>query len=261
MKNQYLDKKQNKRVRRIIILSIFIILFLTGLVGLSGQFFNYVGRPLWISSNFITKNIDNLGFLIKSKKSLFEENQKLRAQNLELELSHIDYQILETENFELKEIINRLPPTGNFILANILSKNNQSFYNTFIVDVGLLDEVEEGDLIYANGHIPIAKIEKVYKNSSSATLFSNPNQITEAFLDELNISLSLVGRGGGNFEAIVPVELSVLNEAKVYLPGNNSSVLATVDEIISEPADPHKKIILSSPINIQDLKWVEVRRN
>jgi len=102
MKNQYLDKKQNKRVRRIIILSIFIILFLTGLVGLSGQFFNYVGRPLWISSNFITKNINNLGFLIKSKKSLFEENQKLRAQNLELELSHIDYQILETENFELK---------------------------------------------------------------------------------------------------------------------------------------------------------------
>jgi hypothetical protein len=37
--------------------------------------------------------------------------------------------------------------------------------------------------------------------------------------------------------------------------------LATVDEIISEPADPHKKIILSSPVNIQDLKWVEVRRD
>lgn len=261
MKNQYLNKRQNRNSKKIIILSIFIILFLTGIVGLSGQFFNHIGRPLWLSSNFITKGVSNITFLIKSKKNLFRENQKLRSLNLELELSQIDYQILETENFELKEIINRLPKQGDYVLANILSKDNKSFYNTFVIDLGLEEGIKEGNLVYANGYIPIARVEKIYEKTSLAVLFSNPKQITEAFFDELNISVSLVGRGGGNFEAIVPVDLSILNGTKVYLPGNNSSILAIVNETISDPADPHKKIILSSPVNIQDLKWVEVKRD
>ncbi len=261
MKNQYLNKRQNRNSKKIIILSIFIILFLVGIVGLSGQFFNHLGRPIWISSNFITKGINNLTFLVKSKKNLFKENQRLSSENLELKLSQVDYQILEKENFELKEIINRLPEQGDYILANILSKDNKSFYNTFVIDLGLKDSVKEGDLVYANGYIPIARVEKIYEKTSLAVLFSNPKQITEAFFDELNISVSLVGRGGGNFEAIVPVDLTVLNGSKVYLPGNNSAVLATVDETISDPSDPHKKIILSSPVNIQDLKWVEVKRD
>ncbi len=261
MKNQYLNKSRTRNSKKIIILSIFIVLFLFGIIGLSGQFFNHVGRPLWITSNFITKGVNNLTYLVKSKKNLLKENQRLSSENLELKLSQIDYQILETENFELKEIINRLPKQGDYILANILSKDNKSFYNSFVIDLGLDDGINEGYLIYANGYIPIAKVDKVYNKTSLAVLFSNPSQITEAFFDELNISVSLVGRGGGNFEAIVPMDLSISNGTKVYLPGNNSSVLAVVDETISEPADPHKKIILSSPVNIQDLKWVEVKRD
>lgn len=256
MKRQYLNKKQTKNPKKItlIILVVFIGL---GLIFYSGVFLNIIGRPIWLSSNFISEKIKDLTYLFKDKKALNRENQILKEENLNLKLSHINYQILENDNLKLKEILNRLPK-GEFVLADILSKNNQSFYNTFIIDAGENNGIKEGDLVLAGGEIPIAKIEKVYKKTSLVSLFSNPQQETEAFIDGLNISINLIGRGGGNFEASVPMDLPIENGINVFLPNKNLSVLATIEEIISEPAEPHKKIILSSPVNIQELKRVTV---
>ena len=74
------------------------------------------------------------------------------------------------------------------------------------------------------------------------------------------VCLLLKGGGGGNFEMIIPIELDVTNGTIVYLPGSTSFVVAIVDEIISKPSDPFKKVILHSPINIQNEKWVEVKK-
>lgn len=57
---------------------------------------------------------------------------------------------------------------------------------------------------------------------------------------------------------MVPVELSLEKGTIIYLPGNNSKIIAIVDEIISEPTDPVKRVLLSSPVNVQNLKWVQV---
>ncbi len=256
MKKQFLNKKKPRGSKKIIIIIVTILLGL-GLIFYSGTFFNFLGRPLWLSSNFISEKIKDLTYLFKDKKSLQKENQNLREENFSLKLFHINYQILENENIKLKETLNRLPKE-NFVLANILSKNNQSFYNTFIIDVGDDHGLREGSLVLANGEIPIGKTEKVYKKTSLVTIFSSPQQETEAFIEGLNISINLIGRGGGNFETSVPMDLPVESGTSVFLPSKNLSVLAVVEEIISEPAEPHKKIILRSPVNTQDLKWVVV---
>ena len=80
-------------------------------------------------------------------------------------------------------------------------------------------------------------------------------------MDVSNASVELTGRGGGNFEMIIPLELSAEKGTVVYLPGSSSTILATIDEVISKPSDPFKKVILSSPVNIQNLKWVQVKIN
>jgi hypothetical protein len=59
---------------------------------------------------------------------------------------------------------------------------------------------------------------------------------------------------------IIPVELTADKGTIVYLPGSSTMVIAIVDEIISKPSDPFKKVILSSPVNIQNLKWVQVKK-
>jgi rod shape-determining protein MreC len=261
---QFLDKKQitkrNKIIRNIIGFVVFFILVSVGILSLTGQLFNYVGRPLWKVENYIGNSLYNLNYFFRTKASISNENHNLIEEISELRTTMIDYQILKNENDQLKEMIGRLPVKNNLMLGNILTKPNRSPYDTIIIDIGNNMGVRSGNVIYANGNVPIGNIDKVYSDTSLAVLYSSPGQKTDGFLDGSNASVELVGRGGGNFEMIIPIELSVEKGQIVYLPGNNSEVLALVNEIISKPSDPFKLVILSSPVNIQNLKWVEVKK-
>lgn len=263
--HQFLDKKQivkrRKNIRNIILFGFFFLLFILGGLSWTGQFSNYIGRPIWSMEQFIIKSFNNINFLFHTKATLSSENEKLIEENLNINLSMIDYKILENENKELKEMLGRISANNNFILGNILTKPSHSLYDTIIIDIGENLDIKSGDKVYALGNIPIGNISKVYNNTSLVTLYTNPGQKTEGYVDGLNASVELIGRGGGNFEMIIPLDLSVISGTIIYLPGNVSEVLAQVNEIISNQSDPFKKVILSSPVNIQNIKWVEVKKN
>ena len=265
MIHQFLDKKQitkrKKIIQNIIGFGAFFILASIGILSLTGQFFNYVGRPVWKVESFINTGLYNINYFFRTKASISNENHNLIEEISSLRATMIDYKILKDENDQLKEMIDRLPVKNNFVLGNILTKPNHSPYDTIIIDVGNNLGIKSGNLVYADGNIPIGNINKIYKNSSLVTLYTNPGQKTEGFMDGTNASVELIGRGGGNFEMIIPVELSAEKGSIVYLPGSNSEVLSLIDEVISKPSDPFKKVILSSPVNIQNLKWVEVKKD
>ncbi len=264
MIHQFLDKKQiirrKKIIRNVIGFGIFFILSLIGVFSWSGKIFNQIGKPIWSVEKFATDGLYNINYLFRTKASISEENHNLIEEISSVRLSMIDYQILKNEVNQLKETLNRLPLKDNFILGNILTKPNHSLYDTIIIDIGANHKINVGDQVYANGNIPIGKIENVYDNTSLVSLYTNPGQKTEGFIDISNVSVELTGRGGGNFEMIIPIELSADKGTIVYLPGGSSLVLAIVDEILSKPTDPFKKVILSSPVNIQNLKWVQVKK-
>lgn len=265
MIHQFQDKKQiiqrKKIIRNIIGFGAFIILASIGFLSLTGQLFNYAGTPVWKTENFISKGLYNINYFFRSKAALSDENHNLIDEISNIRLTMIDYNILKEENAQLKELLGRIPDKNNYILGNILTKPNHSPYDTIIIDVGNNLGIRGGELVYSDGNIPIGNINKVYKNSSLVTLYTNPGQRTEGFIDGTNTSVELTGRGGGNFEMIIPIELSIEKGTIIYLPGNNLEVLGTVEEIISKPSDPFKKAILSSPVNVQNLKWVEVKKD
>lgn len=58
-----------------------------------------------------------------------------------------------------------------------------------------------------------------------------------------------------------PVDLYVEKGKSVLSPSINPEVIAIVGVVISSPNDPVKKFILSAPVNVQNLKWVEVKKN
>jgi cell shape-determining protein MreC len=265
MIHQFLDKKQimkkKKITRNVIGFGLFLILSAFGLLGLFGNFFNYVGRPVWEAQRSIGSSFYNINYFFRSKASISNENHNLIEEISYLRLSMVDYQILKNENNELKEMLGRIEIKNNFVLGNILTKPNHSPYDTIVIDIGSDVGIKEGDFVYANGNIPIGNIGKIYSRTSLVSLFTNPGQKTEGFAEGTNASVELIGRGGGNFEMIIPIELQVEKGTIIYLPSSTSLVLAIVDEVISSPSDPFKKVILSSPINVQNLKWVEVRIN
>ena len=57
---------------------------------------------------------------------------------------------------------------------------------------------------------------------------------------------------------VVPQGMTLQQGDQVVLPGINSYVLGIVQTVISDPRDPFTKAILTSPINIEEQKFVEV---
>lgn len=265
MIHQFRDKKQIQRKKVIfkngIAFAVLLVLVSLGLLGFLGKVFTSIGNPIWGAEGFITKTFSNTTDSLRTKKSVLKENEELIALNNKLMTSMIDYRIIKNENNNLRELLSRTDRPSEYILGIILTKPNNSPYDTVIIDIGIQDGIKEGSRVYAEGNIPLGLVSKVYENTSLITLYSNPSYKTEGYIEGSNASVELIGRGGGNFEMIIPIDLTTESGTMVYLPGSTSEIIALVDDIISKPSDPFKKVILNSPVNIQNLKWLLVKKN
>ncbi|MDE2031325.1 MAG: hypothetical protein KGI58_03670 [Patescibacteria group bacterium] len=265
MIHQFHDKKRIAKrkniIRNIIVIGILFIISISGVLAWSGKLFNIIGLPIWKAQNNVLSTANNESYLLRSKSSLFNENEMLKKDNIDLKNQMIDYQIIKNENDKLKELLGRIPPKENLILATILAKPNRSPYDTLIIDIGSDSGMTNNLQVFGDGNVPIGEISKVYPNTSLVTLYSNPGKITPGVLDGSNTSVELIGRGGGNFDMMIPIDVPSENGKLVVIPNLKTDIIAIVDGVISAPTDPMKKVLLHSPVNVQGLKWVEVKRN
>lgn len=262
MMQKFHDKKYKSNKRKMIrlIISIFlvvIVVFIFILLSNHG-FFNKIARPFWRTR---VQLVDETKQIARSKSSVISENEKLISENTSIKNSMLDYEILKNENIELKNILNRIPNKKDIVISGVLSKPIYSPYDTIIIDAGSDNNISKGNKVYASGDIPIGVVNEVYDNTSLVTLYSNPTTSTMGTLEDENINVELIGRGGSNFEMTIPSDIEVEKGKLVMLPGTFGEVVAIVEDIISSPASPVKKVLLKSPINIQNVKWVEVQRN
>ena len=129
-----------------------------------------------------------------------------------------------------------------------------------IIDIGENSGLLVGSRVFAYGNIPIGRVDTVYSDTSKVVLYSNNQEKTEVSLEGRDTFLQIVGRGGGNFEMILPRDFSITEGASVFLPGVYSYVIAKVETVISDPRDSFTKAILSSPVNINELRFVQVQK-
>jgi cell shape-determining protein MreC len=160
----------------------------------------------------------------------------------------------------MKEILGRKNEKTNLILTSILSKPNKSLYDTLIVDVGSKNGVSFGQRVFALGNVPIGSISEVYPNYSKVILYSSPGEKTEVVISGRDAFMQVVGRGGGNFEMLLPRDLILEKGAEAVLPGITPFTLGIVQAILSDPRDAFQKALLVSPVNIFELKFVEVEK-
>ena len=169
-----------------------------------------------------------------------------------------NYDSAMADDASLKEILGRKDPKATMVLGAILSKPNQSPYDTLIIDAGTAQGIKVADIVFADGAVPIGRVAEANANSSKVILFSNPGESTEVTVSGQSTSVQLVGRGGGNFEISLPKDSALAQGTQVTLPGINDYVIAITQTTISDPRDPLSKALLTSPVNIQNLKFVEV---
>ena len=260
--NYLLDRKnkRNKILKVIFSILIFSILiyFRSGIFDKLSVFSHFVFRPVFILGNNIGNKFSNLDAYFIFKRSLLNENEKLKSEINSMSARVLNYDSLLDENNKLKEILGRKDEKSILVLAGILSKPDQNPYDVLVIDAGEDKGIAVGDTVFALGNIPIGRVNTVYSNTAKVVLFSSPGEKTNVAISGRDIFIEMIGRGGGNFEMSLLRDIPLEKGAVVVLPGINSYVVGIVEKIISNPRDSLQKALLISPVNIQGLKFVEV---
>lgn len=259
LQDKKLRQKHTKKVIVILAVIFILIYFHAPLFRGFSKVTHTIFRPVIILGNNIGEGFSNSGSFFKSKKGLTAKNEELLNQLGEYEAEMSNYNTLLAENNSLKEILGR-SGQADFILGSILSKPNKSAYDTLVIDLGEKDGIVVGDEVFALGDIPIGRIDQVYSNTSKAVLYSTAGEKKEVVVGEKNVYLEAVGRGGGNFEINIPRNLELTPGTEAVLPGIFPYTLARVETIISDPRDSFSKALLVSPVNIAELKFVEIKK-
>ena len=140
----------------------------------------------------------------------------------------------------------------------MLEKPPHSAYDTLLIDGGASAGFAAGETVYAGGDTPIGTIQEVAASSALVKLYSAPGESTEARLSATGTDVTLVGRGGGDFSVQVPQELVVAPGATVVSKDIDPHVLALFQKVTSDARDPFQTLLLSSPVNVNDLSFVEI---
>ncbi len=260
----YLLDRKNKR-KKFFVTAVFVVFFLICFYFRSNIFnglsytVSFIFRPVIVLGNNIGEKLSSTGDYFKNKKMLVIKNEELQAQLDEMFARVSNYGIVLDENNKLKEMMGRKIEKINSVLAAILSKPNQSPYDTLVIDTGINQGVKVGDTVFALGNVPVGRITEADTNSSKVILFSNPGEKIEVVIKGKDTFMQIVGRGGGNFEMTLPRDFTLDIGTEVHLPGITPYILGYVSTIVSDPRDAFQKALLVSPVNIQELKFVEVQ--
>lgn len=257
--NYRLDKKYKKRNTAIIIIAVLVFIFFMFGENKFSSLSNLLQRsvvPIWKTEVAFTDVF--LKEVFTSKKDLIRQNEILKSKLEESKIELIQSSLLKEENESLKEIFLRSVGDEN-IIGTILSKPNHSPYGTIVIDIGEEDGVKPEDLVFAMGNVVIGEIESVNKNSSNVILYSAPGYISQVTLENTGRYFNAKGRGAGDFEIQFPRELEI-EEGQIFLyPSINNYVVGVVEKVMFDPRDSYKTVLFRSAVNIQELKWVQVR--
>ena len=216
----------------------------------------YFTKPLVSLKNKTYSFVKNFYFVFQDKKDLENQNIVLRQKLIELELRDDFFEILETENKELKEVLS-FKKEKSLMLASILLRPSYGIYNSLVVDVGSKHGVKEGMLVTAFGNVLLGHIYEAAPNISRVKLISSPEEEANVFIGN-RVSAIAVGLGGENMVVDLPTNIDINIGDSVVSLDTNSLFLGVVEELIQEPTSPFQKIIFRLPVNIQELRHVYI---
>ena len=260
-----ISREHNARTRRRTVRNIFFIVLGIGVIVL---FDIWNVNPLRVPANLLAGSVlrfeksiasraELFADLLRSKRSLAEENAALRQKNAEQENLAVVNKALHKENLDLKSLLGRTE-SQNRILASVLSKPNTSPYDTLIIDVGTNNGVHVGDRVVALGDFIIGFVSNVYTTTAQVTFYSSPGQKTQVLIGDAGIGATAEGRGGNNFAAELPRDANVAKGDIVILASFDTQVFAVVESVLSNSTDAFETVLFKNPVNIFTIDWVQV---
>ncbi|HVU06881.1 MAG TPA: rod shape-determining protein MreC [Candidatus Paceibacterota bacterium] len=219
-----------------------------------------VGSLFWKAESSSVGFFVSMGKIVQSKYSLVEENKRLSEEIAARDRSVLMLDDIQSENERLKNALARTGK-GSYVLAVILTRPPVSPYDTLVLDVGTKDGVTVGDKVYAEGDVLIGDIAEAYGGESKVSLYSMPGRKTSILVGTSTIAAEAIGRGGGNFIFTLPAQTPLVERSTISVPSIKSHTFGIVDRIMVDSTDSVQTILFRSPVNISELRFVEVDKS
>jgi cell shape-determining protein MreC len=244
-----------------VVLLIFVLFFLRRpILNIFSSASYAVASPVWGLSQFLDGEITEGFLLLQSKDSLVKNLVNIQKDFMSFDSLRLEYIASQKENNELKEQLNLKKTFGFEKTARVLVKPPQTSYDSIVIDVGAQDGVVEGDSVFVGQNVLLGRVSKAYPSTALVEMISSAGVSTEARLLLSELSLPLVGQGGGSFKVEIPRDTPI-DESDFFVSSFDMSVvLAEVVKIIGDPQDPVKTIIAKTPFNIHYASHVFVKR-
>ena len=83
--------------------------------------------------------------------------------------------------------------------------------------------------------------------------------MTDGWVGQEKIPLTLIGGGGGTLGATAPRSAPIREGDSVFLPGPGALPIGSVVRIDSDPASPSVALRIQNAVNLFSVMWVELR--
>ncbi len=252
------EKKQKVSRTKIVVVAVFLVLVVLLAVFVLAPLLQSVSQgPAWLARS-VQNGISDAITMATPKSTIIARNKVLTDQVAGYEAQLIELQQLRDENAQLRKELSYLPVPNETITAQILGKPSQSLMNSMVINAGTAQGVRVGQLVTVQHNLGLGTIVSVSPKTAVVELFGGPQFSGDVLLANKNITVPATGKGAGNFEIHIPREVAVSDGDFLAFPGNPSVVIGVVKSIIFDPRDPFQTVLARAPVNIQELRFVQV---
>lgn len=256
-------KKKKDWLKPFLLFSVVLMLLFFGSfwVGLLSSPAVLIAKPASQASQIAGGGWLNFFEFFRSRLSLVAEREKLTKENEDLKLALVVRRGLEKENDDLKRLLGLVSEsTKKPLVAEVVLTPNIVSQGTIILEVGQADAkngIKRGDLVVYNDKVLLGRVVEIREHQTKVRLVSAGDTLP-VLIGEKNIPAEAKGLGSGNFSITLPKGTEIKKGDSIIAPEYGGYLLGLVDIIKKTTADPFQTILFNSPVNIFQIKWVEI---
>lgn len=214
-----------------------------------------VATPLWKSGAYVSQKTHGLFSVFYASSDLMRQRDMLADENLSLTNTN---RALTTQLADITRLVGTRQESARHILAGVLARPPLSPYDTLTLDVGSSAGIQHGAFVFGPGNVPIGTIVLVTNHTSRVSLFSSPGTVTDGWVGDKRLPVTLTGASAGAFTATLARASGVAVNDVVYIPAGGALPIGTIVQIDTDPSSPHDEVHIVPYTNIFSLTWVEV---
>lgn len=257
---KHTDKFSKKSWSKYLVFFVFLVLlfFIFNRSATSSTLASKFFSPFFKVGNFMYTNVLHVPRFFSDKELLLDRNLELETEVDKLRAGLIEYEILKSENEELKKVIG-IRPAPDSIVSFIVAKSPQIPFDTLLLDRGSQDGVKVGDRVFTSEKVEVGKIVKVSSTRSTVALNSYAEAVSYGSIERTQEPIELRGMGGAGLRARVAIDFDIVLQDKIMTLGLPRSILAVASSIEEDRADGFKEIYFSlpAPISRIDVVFIE----